>query len=199
MDEAARYPRAVRLAGVIVDRAEPGHSEGGRRPVALVGLPGSGKTRVGALLASGLGRDFLDTDCLIETREGRTVAELVAEKGWVDFRRSESRALAEAMGRGNAVIAGGGGIVESQANRDLLKRATVVWLEASLPILLARLEADATRRPLLEQEAGSRLAELARLRDPLYAELAGYRIATDHSSPEQVSEAIMRMIETGNG
>lgn len=180
-------------------RAEPEHPERGPRPVALIGLPGSGKTRVGEILASGLGREFLDTDRLVEARAGRTVAELVAGEGWHRFRRMESEALAEAVERSGAVIAGGGGIVESPANRSLLKRTTVVWLEAPLPCLLARLAADATRRPLLEKGVGVRLGDLARAREPLYAELAGYRVATDQSSPEQVAEAIMRMIEAGNG
>ncbi len=180
-------------------RSEPEYPHGGHSPLALIGLPGSGKTRIGALLASGLGRDFLDTDRLVETRAGRTVAELVAEKGWPHFRRLESEALAEAVQSGNTVIAGGGGIVESLANRDLLKRTTVVWLEAPLPRLLARLEADATRRPLLEEDAALRLADLARTRGPLYAELADHRVATGDSSPEQVADAIMRMIEAGYG
>lgn len=180
-------------------RADPAFPGAGRRPVALVGLPGSGKTSVGERLASGMRRDFLDTDRLIEARTGRRIAELAADEGWAHFRRMESEVLAEAVGRGPAVIATGGGIVECAPNRELLKRTTVIWLEAALPCLLARLEADAVRRPLLEGEAASRLAELARARDPLYAQLAEYRVATDRASAEQVANAIMRMIDAKNG
>lgn len=169
------------------------------RPVVLVGLPGSGKSGVGAILAARLGRRFVDTDQVVEERCGRRIPDLVTRLGWAGFRSLETEALADAVNRKDVVVATGGGVVEDASNRHHLERATVVWLQARHAVLLARLEADGTARPLLEEAPAERLAELARKRDPLYAEVAGHAVATDGLSTEQVADAIMRILDAENG
>lgn len=167
--------------------------------LVLVGLPASGKTRVGRSLAARLGRDFLDTDRLVEAQCGQSIPDIVEQRGWDAFRRLETAVLADAVMRKDVVIATGGGCVERLRNRHLLEQRTVVWLQAGHASLLARLAADDTPRPLLEEAPAERLARLAATRDPLYAELAGYRIATDGLSTEEVADAIMRMLDAENG
>lgn len=170
----------------------------GAFPIVLIGLPGSGKSSVGAILASRLGRDFIDTDEAVEAYCGQDIAALVAQRGWDAFRRIESEVLGDALDRPHAVIATGGGAVESSVNRQLFARAMVVWLRAAQRNLLVRLTADATARPLLQGDLATRLSELAQARNPLYAKLASCRIETDKLTPKQTADAIMRMIQAGN-
>jgi len=168
-------------------------------PLVLVGLPASGKTRVGTLLATRLGWSFIDTDRVVESQWGQSIPDIVELRGWDAFRRLEAAALADAVSRKDVVVATGGGIVEDASNRHLLKRTTVIWLRAGHGVLLARLAADRAARPLLEGLPDERLADLARRRDPLYAELAGHEVATDHLSTEGAAEAIMRVLNAENG
>lgn len=167
------------------------NGSGYRRPVVLVGLPGSGKTHVGERLAARLGCSFIDTDHEVTSSLGQTVAEIVAQRGWRAFRREEEKALAAALEQGAGVIASGGGCVESAVNRDVLKRlARVVWLCAGPRCLLGRLAADAGARPLLCADPAHRLAEIKQRREPLYAGLSLHRIDTDDLGVEQVVERI---------
>ncbi|MGH8127184.1 MAG: shikimate kinase [Gammaproteobacteria bacterium] len=167
----------------------------GASPIVLIGLPGSGKSSIGMILASLLGRDFVDTDRVLQARFGQTIAAIIAQRGWSEFRRLESAVLLDALGNPNVVIASGGGVVELPANREAIKRqARVVWLQATQRHLLSRLAVDTGERPLLQQDPATRLAELAQAREPYYADLADYRIDTDTRSKRQVAEAIVQII-----
>lgn len=167
----------------------------GASPIVLIGLPGSGKSSVGTILAAVLGRNFVDTDRVLQARFGQTVAAIVAQRGWREFRRLESEVLLHALDGPNVVIAGGGGVVELPVNREAIaQRTRTVWLRAAHQHLLARLAADATERPLLHKDTDARLAELAQTREPYYAELADYRIDTDERSVRQVAQDIALLI-----
>ena len=88
----------------------------------LIGMPGSGKSTVGAALARELGRVFVDTDELIEKKEGKSIPEIFAELGEEGFRRIESEAVAEVSSLSGAIIATGGGAVLKGENVFRLKR-----------------------------------------------------------------------------
>lgn len=165
--------------------------------VALIGLPGAGKTRVGAELARLLHCDFVDTDLEVEQAGGRAVAELVAAEGWTRFRRRERAALHAALGRQRVVIATGGGAVETAGNRREMERSatSIVWLRAPLAVLLARIRADADARPLLVADPAQSLEALARRRDPLYAALADLEVETAASPSADVAAQIARSFD----
>lgn len=156
--------------------------------VFLVGARGAGKSTVGRLLADRLGCRFVDTDHEITAHCGRSVAEIVSLEGWGGFRAREGatlRRVVRSLGADDAVIATGGGMVLFSANRAYMRRkGFVVWLEAPVQILCARVLADANaaQRPPLggrspEQEMACVLAERA----PLYASAAHLRV--DAASP----------------
>src|SRR3954449_9455949 len=88
-----------------------------RRPIAFVGLSGSGKSTVGASVADRIGLPFVDLDVLVAERTGRTPAEWIAEDGEQRFRDVESEALNGALGSQPVVVATGGGAVIDPLNR----------------------------------------------------------------------------------
>lgn len=122
-------------------------------PIVLTGMPGVGKSVVGRAVATRLGRSFADTDALVEQTAGAPVTELFASDGEPAFRRLETAALREALGRGTrrpvGVIALGGGVPTIPENRSLLAaHGWVVQLRATGATVAPRLLRDRSR-PLL--------------------------------------------------
>ena len=152
------------------------------RVIALVGLRCSGKSTLGRLLASELGLPFVDLDEELGAIEGsgRPAGELLGALGEADFRELEERALGQCLARGAQVLATGGGVVESEVNREVLaQRARVVWLDAADEVLLARRVADPAARPLLAgRDAREELLVLRERRGPHYSALGGASIDT---------------------
>lgn len=121
----------------------------GGRPVAIIGFMGVGKSAVGRRLASLLGYTFFDTDAMVEDAAGKTIARIFEEDGEHEFRRLERASLEDALSSGGRVVATGGGLPQSLANRALLReRAAVVLLTADAPTILKRVQ-PLGRRPLL--------------------------------------------------
>ncbi|MCL4169975.1 UNVERIFIED_CONTAM: hypothetical protein GTU68_008921, partial [Idotea baltica] len=121
------------------------------KPIVLIGLPGSGKSTVAKNLASSLGRSVVDLDRLIADTDGRSVEEIFSENGEGHFRKLESQVLASTIDvNPGSVIAGGGGLLETIDNAELLRKTcTTVWLNPPLAEIRRRLDADPTVRPLL--------------------------------------------------
>jgi len=165
---------------------------GDDRPIALVGLPGVGKSTLGALLAEQLGWEVRDTDALLESRMGCRISDYVASRGWAVFRHEESCLLSEVVGFHRSVLATGGGIVEKEENRRLLgTRTRVVWLRAGSATLLARLGENGDDRPLLRDDPDRNLRELALRRNRWYAELAEWVVETDRGSFRSLVQQII--------
>ena len=160
--------------------------------VVLVGLPGAGKSTVGAELARRLQAPFADTDDLVAQQTGRTVSEIFSHQGEAAFRRLEADMIAEALGSFDGVLALGGGAVTTEAVRqDLLASGVlVVQLSAGLDELLSRLAGNRSR-PLLAGDPGGRLAELAAAREPLYREVASLTVQTGGRSPAEVADGLV--------
>jgi len=135
----------------------------------LVGMPGSGKSTVGRLLSEGLGREFVDTDALFESRHRISVADYLTEHGEAAFREAEAAVVAGACERRGAVIGVGGGAILDPLNRwALWGHGTVAWLDAPPDALLARLENDPVDRPTFRPYSAERLAAVAAEREPFY-------------------------------
>lgn len=138
--------------------------------IALVGLPGSGKSSVAAALAGRLVWTWTDLDAEIEQASSRPVAEILRDDGEPAFRRLEFDVLRRVLARGApAVIACGGGVLTvDEARTLLLDRASVVWLDAPDAVLLERL-GDGAGRPLLEGDPRAALPRLRASRTATYA------------------------------
>lgn len=120
--------------------------------LVLVGLPGSGKTTVGALLADTLHRTFLDFDAEITHRLGMSVPEIFGQKGEGYFRELEQKLTEEVVEMGNMVLSPGGGWVTRPESVALLcPPARLIYLKVSPAVAASRMGASTTSRPLLNR------------------------------------------------
>ncbi len=138
----------------------------------LAGFMGTGKSVVGQELARRLGREFADTDSLIEAREGLTVAEIFSRQGEAHFRQVEAALCRELAARSGLVIATGGGMLVPPANYELLSASgPVVCLTASADEIATRL-GDASDRPLLDgADPRARIVALLEERRDIYRQI----------------------------
>lgn len=137
----------------------------------LVGMMGAGKSAVGRPLADALGYTFIDADDTLERVAGRSIPEVFAEDGEEGFRLLETQVLNQIACIQRLVVATGGGVVTRAENWGHMRQGVVVWLDAPAELLLTRLQADPTPRPLLQTpQPAARLAELLAERNPLYAQ-----------------------------
>jgi shikimate kinase len=166
--------------------------------VVLVGLPGSGKSTVGPLLAAALGRPFLDFDAEIARREGTSIAELFREHGEDHFRDLEERLTRELREGPGMVLAPGGGWVTRSTTVGLLRPpAWLVFLSVSPDVALQRMGAAAGDRPLLNRpDPAGALARLLAARRAAY-ETADLVVSADLLDPEGVTQQILRRLPAG--
>lgn len=145
----------------------------------LVGLPGVGKSTVGARLAQRFSVPFADSDQLIVDRAGRSVPEIFRIQGEPAFRVIEAEVIAGALADFDGVLALGGGAVTSESVRRALREAgvPVVLLTAPESELLRRI-GRSQHRPLLAGDPATRLAELVSERSALYEQVATMTICT---------------------
>ncbi|WP_217912724.1 shikimate kinase [Miltoncostaea marina] len=143
------------------------------RWLALSGFMGAGKTSVGRRVATRLGREFVDSDRVIEERAGMPIPEIFAKRGELWFRRTEEAVIREVLAGEPGVLALGGGALESAKTRGVLGRlADVVWLRADIDVLWARVKDS--DRPLVSDRA--RFERRARAREEHYREAAGLEV-----------------------
>lgn len=141
--------------------------------IVLVGMRGAGKTSLGMAAASALGMKFADIDHELERELGVSIRELINEKGWAEFREKEAAYLAKFLSAhsNGHVIACGGGIVETEYSRSVLKsfakQGLVVHVHRNLEAIIKMLEQDVTR-PRFDES----IEAVYRRREPLYAAVA---------------------------
>lgn len=169
-----------------------------RKPetIALISMPGGGKSTIGRHLARRLNRDFIDTDAVIEQRIGCSIRAFFEHEGEERFREIEAQVIAELVQAPNLVLATGGGAVLRSANREALNQhAIVVYLRSTPEDLYRRLRHD-VKRPLLQvADPLGRLCEMYAVRDPLYRETAHFIVETGRPSVPTLVNMILMQLE----
>lgn len=164
--------------------------------IALVGMPGGGKSTVGRQLAKRLDWRFADSDALIEKRLGCSIREFFASQGENAFRDVEESVIDESTSGDHLVLATGGGAVLREHNRAALKsRCHVVYLRSSPEELFRRLRNDSTRPLLQVPDPLGRLRELFDQRDPLYSETAHFTVETGRPSVASLVNMVLMQLE----
>ena len=160
--------------------------------IVLIGMMGCGKTTVGGLLASRLKKTLVDTDQLIENREGMSIPQLFAGQGEAYFRAVET-GVAQALSlRSDLVIACGGGLpLQDGAISALKESGTVVWLDRDPEDIFDH--EDLSGRPLA-QEGRDAFLERAAQRREVYSRWADV-IITDFTSPVSTAARVLEGIE----
>ena len=163
--------------------------------VILIGMPGTGKSVVGRVLAERLGYTFIDADDVIVETAGKTLPEILRTDGLDTFLEIEAR-VGETMEYENTVIATGGSMVlYEKAMEHLKENGVVVWLETPLSQINDRMPDDLTDRGIAAPQ-GMTIRQIYEQREPLYAKYADLIVASkdgEHDTAHQV-EAVMRTV-----
>ena len=164
--------------------------------ITLIGMPGSGKSTVGVLLAKALGRGFLDTDLVIQQQENALLQDILDRRGVSYFLDAEERAV-RALDCGRCVIApGGSAVCREGAARHLKALGTVVYLELSLPEVERRIHNLATRGIALSP--GQTIADVYAYRTPLYERCAHLTVPAGGQSLSETVEAVKTALARRN-
>jgi len=165
--------------------------------VVLTGFMGTGKTTVGRLLASQLGRTFVDTDERIVARAGRSIPDLFAERGETGFRDLEAAVCRElAQCSGLVIATGGGALLDADVRAAFSSTGRVVCLTCDVDEMLRRIGQDVDR-PLLDAAPDARREEINRLlaeRAAVYDALP-LHIDTTGRSPDATADAILDLLD----
>jgi shikimate kinase len=162
--------------------------------LVLIGYRGTGKSTVAKLLASRLGMEVVSLDQEIVREAGRSIPEIVAQHGWPHFRDLESAVTKRVAARDRIIIDAGGGVILRAENVENLKRGgRLVWLRASVPVIVARIESGGDRPALTAGKTFTEEVEdVLRERTPLYEAAADYRVDTDGRIPADVAGEVAR-------
>jgi shikimate kinase len=168
----------------------------GTRSIALVGMPGSGKSSIGRRLAPRLDLPFIDADAMIEEAAGgMSIEEIFAKHGEAEFRSLEARVIARLLDDGPSVIATGGGALMNANTRALVReRAITIWLRAEIPVLMRRVRRKSDRPLLKGKDPEATLKRLLAEREPVYAE-ADIVVTSREGPHDAVVDAIMAELE----
>ena len=154
--------------------------------IILIGMPGSGKSTVGSILAQKTGRKLVDADAYLVEKAGRTIPEIFATDGEAGFRALETKVLRELGMQSRTIIATGGGCVTREENYPLLhQNGTIFCLDRALDVL------PTEGRPLSQS---TKLSEMYNVRKPKYARFADHHI-DNNGDPNISAEQILKILE----
>jgi len=161
--------------------------------LTLIGMPGSGKSTVGIILAKNLGLGFIDTDVLIQINQQRTLQQILDKSGFMGLRAVEEAELLK-INIDNHVIATGGSAVYSEKAMTHLKRiSTIIFLEAGFDVIQKRIHNFDTRG-IAKAETQS-FEALFEERQLLYQKHAQLRIDCNTLDQERLAEKIALVLQ----
>ena len=160
------------------------------RSIILMGPPGSGKSTVGKFLAKDLNLTLVDTDRVIEDRQGRSISEIFLSEGEDGFRAIEKEVVLETLKQDNCIIAlGGGSILDSEVQNVLSQCPEVIVLDVSISNAAPRVGFN-KERPLLMGNPRQQWLQLMEKRRGIYERLATRTISTDNRKANEVAHEI---------
>jgi shikimate kinase len=166
--------------------------------VVLIGYRGTGKSAVAALLAERLHLATVSLDVEIERQAGQPIPAIVQQRGWPGFRDLEEEIVRTFAAKDQLVIDCGGGVVEREANYDVLRAAgPVIWLKATPETIVQRIQGDDQRPSLTGTKSfTNEVVEVLERRTPLYRQLANHEIDTDLLTLSEIVDQIVEKLES---
>lgn len=152
--------------------------------LALIGMPGAGKSTVGVLLAKRMGYAFVDTDLLIQTGEGRYLQQIIQERGVAAFCDMEAAYILKLRAQRTVIATGGSVVYRPEAMAHLKSLGCLIFLDIELEALCQRLGDLDARGVVLAP--GQTIEGLYAERHPLYCQYAQMRVSCAGCTPEQV-------------
>ncbi|RBP25601.1 shikimate kinase [Marinobacter pelagius] len=162
------------------------------RNLVFIGMPGSGKSTVGVLVAKRLGLGFVDTDLLIQQEAGRTLQEIVDQDGYQALRKIEEQVLLNLTVENHVISTGGSAVYSDVAMRHLKTNGTVVFLDIPLDVVIERI-GDYSLRGISRRPDQS-LAELFDERFALYSRYADVTVKGAGLTHDEVCEAVLSAV-----
>jgi len=160
--------------------------------LVLIGMPGSGKSTVGVILAKKTSRDFVDTDVLIQTSQKRTLQDIVDTDGYAVLRKIEEEALLGLFMQNHVIATGGSAVYSDQAMTRLKSDGILIFLDVDLATLESRVRDFSTRG--IARRPDQSFAELFDERFALYTKHADITIKCDGMTQEQVCERLIEEV-----
>lgn len=161
--------------------------------LTLIGMPASGKSTIGVLLAKRLGYSFVDVDIVIQEKTGKLLKEIIAEEGTDGFLRVEDRINSELEARRSVIAPGGSVIYGRNAMEHLREISTVIYLKLTYEEVERRL-GDLTDRGVALKD-GMTLRDLYEERIPLYEKYADITVDEAGKTPGQIVDELRAMME----
>ena len=160
--------------------------------IILIGMPGSGKSTVGVILAKLTSLDFVDTDILIQRSQGRSLQSIVDGEGYLTLREIEEQTLLDLQCLNHVIATGGSAVYSAAAMTHLKSRGVAVFLDVDLPLLKSRVTNYDTRG--LVRRPGQSLIDLFRERMVLYKKYGDIAISCSGLTQEEVCREIIRKL-----
>ncbi|NOY70092.1 MAG: shikimate kinase [Deltaproteobacteria bacterium] len=163
--------------------------------IVLIGYRGTGKSVVGKIVSERLQMKCISMDARIVEKAGMSIPDIVENHGWTTFRDMESEVTRELAKLDNIIIDTGGGVIERTENIEILQATScIVWLKASVDMIVSRIQGDIERPSLTgEKNFTAEVAEVLERRAPKYASAAQYEIDTEQLTPGQVADRIIEI------
>ena len=161
--------------------------------IILIGMPGSGKSTVGVLLAKLVGFRFIDTDLLIQEEAGKKLYQIIRDGGIEEFCRLENKINSEVSAKNTVIATGGSVVYHEEAMAQLKSIGTVVFLDVDEGELERRV-GDFSKRGVLIK-SGSTFADLYAERMPLYKKYADVTVSHDKNDLLENAKKIMKALD----
>lgn len=163
--------------------------------IVLIGMPSSGKSTLGVVLAKTLGMQFIDTDLIIQQNSGKKLQQMINEEGIEAFLKTEEEVLCSLDFENSIIATGGSAVLSEKAMKYLRKNGVVIYLEASVEELKTRLNNIKTRGIAMTE--GESIESIFIKRAPLYEKYADITVSSEASFEETVEKIITEIKNSG--